>query len=544
MVSLFSGTGLSTVGHLPAHLATTDAWHSLCSRIAPGHEHVPVRVEVVVDNGAGQVLMAGGPGSESRHLPSTSVTADEAPGQAMRRVVTDLALPLDGRLLLMRCHHDGAGGAPALTLTFDGGTSDGESSDVARGRPPGTGPIFLDPGSAADPALADRIDAALKARNTEGKLPSVWHGTPMPEQPSSCVLTDELLNEHFAWELSETALRVDRSVSWPVTIADARDGRLVLDEDEDTVRPVTMGVFWQGGHAELTPAVSRHDGQVHRTVARLSGGHPAPGARAYMDSHVYGTDPMDAHGIPFEKVAIDGKLGVSPAWLVKPDGVPSTWVIAVHGRGATRREALRVLPTLTSAGTTTLVIGYRNDPDCPESPDAYTHLGDTEWEDVARAVRYAHACGAASVVLYGWSMGAMLALTALRRMPPREAALISGIVADCPVLDWDATFTAQALRYGVPEDFVERILRHIEWRGSLSLAELSQTDLATTLTVPMLLFVDTADRTVPPRPALELARARPGLITLMTSAAGHGRGWNQEPAVYEAAVRSFLSSVA
>lgn len=578
MVSLFPGEGLSAGERLPVHLASADAWHSLCSRIASEHGQCAVRVEVVVDDGAGRVLMTGGPGAESPDLPRTTVAADEAIGQSLRRVVSNASSRPGGRLLLMHCHHpdngdgvsdgssdddggggdgavDGGGGGgggdgardgdrPTLTLTFDGGTADADGSSMPPSRPPDAGPALLDPGRAAHPASAARIGAALQARGAEGGLPVVWHGHPVPERPSSCALTDELLNEHLAWELSETALLIDRSVSWPVTVSDAPGGHLVLSEDEDTVRPVTLGVFWPGGHAELTPEVRRHDGQVRRTVARLSGTRPAPGSRAYIDSHVYDADPMAAHGLDFEEVAVEGELGASPAWLVRPDGASSTWVIAVHGRGATRREALRILPTLTSSGLTTLVIGYRDDPGCPESPDGYTHLGDTEWRDVARAVRYARDRGASSVVLYGWSMGAMLALTALRRMPSREAALIRGIVADCPVLDWDATFTAQAVQYGLSEEFAGRIRRHIEWRASLSLTGLSQTDLATTLTVPMLLFVDTADRTVPPRPALDLARSRPALITLMTSDAGHGRSWNQNPGGYEAAVRAFLSSVA
>ncbi|MGW0709722.1 alpha/beta fold hydrolase [Streptomyces sp. NPDC002643] len=502
-----------------------------------------MRVEVVVDDGTRRVLMVGGSGPKTWGLPSAIVAGDEAPGSAVRRAVAGLSGRPDGRLLLMHCHHSGDGAHPTVTLVFDGGTVGADAQAETCPRTPYAASALLDPDWAAHPAVASRIGAAIQARGADGGLPVVWHGVPAPQGPSPCPLTDELWSEHLAWQLSETALRIDRSLSWPVTIEAASDVHLVLTEDEDTVRPVTVGLFWPGGHAKLTPDVHRQDGRVRRTVAHLSGSRPGPGVRAYVDSHVYAGDPLTAHGLAFEEVPLQGESGTFPAWRISPDSTSTTWVIAVHGRGATRREALRVLPTLTSSGATTLVVGYRNDPDCPASPNGFTHLGDTEWRDVALAVRYARASGATSVVLYGWSMGAMLALTALRRMRSEETDLVRGIVADCPVLDWDATFTAQSAQYGLSEDFARRVQRHIESRTALSLAELSQTDLAGTLSVPMLLFVDTADRTVPARPALDLARSNPDLITLITSDAGHGRGWNQDPGRYEAAVRSFLASM-
>jgi hypothetical protein len=54
-------------------------------------------------------------------------------------------------------------------------------------------------------------------------------------------------------------------------------------------------------------------------------------------------------------------------------------------RGASRTEALRILPALAASGATTMVISYRNDLGAPAARDGSYHLGATEWQDLAAA---------------------------------------------------------------------------------------------------------------------------------------------------------------
>ena len=123
-------------------------------------------------------------------------------------------------------------------------------------------------------------------------------------------------------------------------------------------------------------------------------------------------------------------------------------MVLVHGRGGSRREALRVLPALHERGHPALVVTYRNDEGAPASPDGYYHLGDTEWEDIEAAVQFARERGARRVVLFGWSMGAAIIAAMLDRSP--EASAVAAVVWDAPLVDWRATLRQQARNRRLP----------------------------------------------------------------------------------------------
>jgi uncharacterized protein len=226
-----------------------------------------------------------------------------------------------------------------------------------------------------------------------------------------------------------------------------------------------------------------------------------------------------------------------PAWFVP--GESDVWVIAIHGRGAPRSEALRILPTLSSHPT--LVISYRNDEGAPTGPDRMFHLGDTEWQDALAAIRYAKSRGARGVILFGWSMGGGIALMLLRRW--QHDGFVRGLILDCPVIDWTATLQLNARALAIPSAWTWTALRMIERRLRLRLSSLDHRAYAERLDVPTLMIVDHDDATVAPWPSIEFAQARPDLVTLHeTRGAGHCRGWNLETSGYESAVRSFLAT--
>lgn len=103
------------------------------------------------------------------------------------------------------------------------------------------------------------------------------------------------------------------------------------------------------------------------------------------------------------QVSYSSPLGPMDAWYLPAEG--STWVIHVHGKGATPAEAEPMFAPIQEAGFPQLAITYRNDDQQAQDPSGYYQYGATEWEDVAAAVAYALENGADNVVLNGYSTG-------------------------------------------------------------------------------------------------------------------------------------------
>jgi pimeloyl-ACP methyl ester carboxylesterase len=322
----------------------------------------------------------------------------------------------------------------------------------------------------------------------------------------------------------------------------ALDGDLVtLSRTEDTERDVPYALLWPAGHARLGAVARKDRGTVVRRVAEVTHGTLRAGLRAALSSAVFDGDPLAAHGLDFEEVAVPGELGPLPAWLVP--GSSSTWVIAVHGRGGSRAEALRALPTLAASGLPTLVITYRNDEGAPPSRDRRYHLGSAEWRDVAAAIRYAQSQGATDVILYGWSMGGAAAMMTLRRS--ELASSVRAVILDCPALDWAATLRLNARRRNLPGALTWAAMRLVEQRIGTRLAELNQVRHVGSLRVPTLVFLDGDDVVVDPQPTRLFARLRPDVVRLVeTHGGGHTRSWNVDPHRYEAELAGFLRDVA
>jgi uncharacterized protein len=331
-----------------------------------------------------------------------------------------------------------------------------------------------------------------------------------------------------------------RPREYPIEVRGFTGDLVTLSRTEDTERNVPYALLWPAGHARLGPVVRKDRATVVRRVTEITRGTLQPGLRAALSSAVFDGDPLTAHGLDFDEVTVPGELGPMPAWLVP--GTSSTWVIAVHGRGGTRAEALRALPTLVAAGLPTLVITYRNDEGAPPSRDRRYHLGAAEWRDVAAAVSYALSHGATDVILYGWSMGGAAAMMTLRRS--ELASKVRAMILDCPALNWTATLQLNARRRNLPWPLIWAAIRLVEQRIGTRLAELNQVRHVGSLRVPTLVFLDGDDVVVDPRPTRLFARLRPDLVQLVeTWGGGHTRSWNVDPRRYEAELAGFLSEV-
>ncbi|WP_158842455.1 alpha/beta hydrolase family protein [Saccharothrix deserti] len=345
----------------------------------------------------------------------------------------------------------------------------------------------------------------------------------------------------FGWYYSGELLEPENArPGYRDTVTSSASGTVTLAESRVTVLPGTWGLVWPGGGAKVGPVTQRSEGMV---VRELQGVAPAPGTPVRMETSVWSTDPDTAHDLDFTEVRIPTELGDAPAWLVP--ATSSTWVVAVHGRGGTRAEALRVMPALHQLGLPVLAITYRNDEGAPRSPDGLYHLGDTEWRDVESAVRYAEEHGARNVVLYGWSMGGAIVGQFLARSA--EADGVTAVVLDAPVVDWTETLELQSRNRGVPEQLVPIAELVSDWRVDLEFDRFDLVENPPARKPPTLLFHGGADGTVPVRASRELAEAANRLAWpvqyVEVPTAEHTAAWNVDPEAYERRLTDFLDSI-
>ncbi|MFI9200989.1 alpha/beta hydrolase [Streptomyces sp. NPDC053048] len=324
-----------------------------------------------------------------------------------------------------------------------------------------------------------------------------------------------------------------------IAVHETGPGTLTLTRTPAALRPGRYGLAGRGLHAvvgDVVADVSHPHHCVVRRLERVTHGSPRPGDQVWLTPGLHAGNPRDALGIDHDDVEVPGELGPLPAWFVP--GARDTWVITVHGLGATREHPMNVLPFLRGQRLPVLCITYRGDPGAPRPAHGISHFGAREWRDLDAAVRYALRHGARHVVLYGWSTGATMAL--LTALDSSLAAHVGGLVLDCPVLDWPAALRALAA-HRVPARLIPLAVRATEGRIGLAPDTLRAAADPARLSVPTLVMHGTEDPLAPLARSRELAAARPELITLRAvRGAGHAGAWNVDPAGCEEALRRFL----
>ncbi|MEO8538930.1 MAG: alpha/beta hydrolase [bacterium] len=270
---------------------------------------------------------------------------------------------------------------------------------------------------------------------------------------------------------------------------------------------------------------------------RPGGGELRAGDYVCLDGYAYPQDPMEAHGLSFEDVTFQSPLGPFAAWHVS--GKSNTWAILTHGKGADRRESLRIMPALVGAGFHCLAITYRNDLGQPPAPTGVYSYGRDEWEELEGAAAYAIERGATDLVVVGFSMGGAITLSFLARSS--LASRVSAAVLDAPMTSLEETVTHGARQMGLPTKFLAVSNRLAARRYGFRWQDFDYFKTLPGLSCPVLLFHGDADKTIPVELSDSAAAMRPDLIRYVrVPGAGHVRSWNMEPEAYLATVREFI----
>lgn len=299
-------------------------------------------------------------------------------------------------------------------------------------------------------------------------------------------------------------------------------------------------------HVVLTRQLGREDGGVRWGWTELVG-QPPPraGEDVRVDEFVTVGTP-GAVELAFEELEVDGPLGPLPSWWVPAAEAVGT-VVFVHGRGGTREEALRFLPTLVDAGWNVLVQTYRGDEGAPDWPDGRVRYGTTEWTDVQAAVAYvAERRPDDPIVPFGVSMGGAMVAQYLDR---GDTERIPGVVLDSPLLSMDALLDLQAGLNGIPSYAAPVLLPVVGVFAELRVdgfdsSALEQTADDGTFDVPTLVFHGAEDGFVPVAPTLELAANDADVTHVNVAGAGHVRSWNIDPGLYAETLTAFLDDLA
>jgi pimeloyl-ACP methyl ester carboxylesterase len=359
---------------------------------------------------------------------------------------------------------------------------------------------------------------------------------------------------YFSEELRRDALETTPSPDDPkVEVVGMDEGRITLaqgdPEDKELTAPGTFGLSWDGGYGRVTGVLERQGDEVVRRFTEFERGRPETGTLTDVDPTTFPGNPMRAFGMPYEEVTYETPLGPMDAWLVS--GTGRTWLVMVHGKGASRSEGMRMLSATDDLNWPTLMITYRNDPGQPPDPSGWYRYGETEWQDLEGAVRFAIDEGAERVVLVGLSTGAAISLSFLYESDLADRVV--GTVFDAPNIDFLQTIEYGASQRNLPIPFIDiglpdsltAVATWISaWRFDLDWQALDYVARADELEVPILVFHGEADTTVPVEESQELAEARPDLVRLVVvERAGHVQSWNATPQRYGDVVSRFLGGL-
>lgn len=332
----------------------------------------------------------------------------------------------------------------------------------------------------------------------------------------------------------------------PATVSDDRR-TIQLPATPMTLAPGRYGVWFDDDAHSIVADIVSIDSTANTVVRRMeSGGSDVPtgAVSARWSGHVFlGPESL---GLPFSETVVSGISGPCPAWLIPADD-GGTWAIHIHGYNTGRVTALRGVPAAHTLGFTSLVVSFAGDGEGPTIPGAPSGLGTVEYRDVEAAIEYAVQHGARSIVLFGWSMGGLIALRVAERSAHRD--LISGLVLIGPVTGWRWAIEAGAVDAGLPALLGRGVTaflgthlgaRCVRARRAYPFREFDWTRGSAALAHRTLVLHSTGDTDIPVAASRTLAARGDGNVTLIEfEPIPHCMEWNAEPERFDTAIATW-----
>ena len=244
-----------------------------------------------------------------------------------------------------------------------------------------------------------------------------------------------------------------------------------------------------------------------------------------------------SRGLAFEDVAFATEDGLTLRgwWVPASPGAPV--VVFLHGYGASKAQALSVAPFLHRAGYAVLAFDFRAH---GASDGTHTTLGLEEARDLRAALGWLGTRPEADrdrVALFGWSMGAAVALLAGGQLPGVKA-----LVADSAFAALDQVILrVLPAATGLPAfPFATLCVTFASWKVGHSPREARPADAARDLDVPLLIIQGLDDDVARESDAEAIHAAAKRSELWLVPGARHTGARHADPAGYEAHVLGFL----
>jgi len=311
---------------------------------------------------------------------------------------------------------------------------------------------------------------------------------------------------------------------------------VVLPRNPSTEVPGVQSLFWESrqGHSLVEP-YERTAHTVSFKILKNFRDKPKQGDSVWLSGWL-GEDPADFGIQKLEKVSLDNSV---IATVVRRSS--KKWVIHVHGRNAAIGETLRNFSQFDKLGFNQLFLPHESDPKPEGLGKRKSDLGVSEWKQVEAAVREARNLGATEVVLFGWSLGAMIIGQFMIRS--EESKIVSKLIMDSPLVDYRSTLRLQSELAGYKASFGDYVYITLTKSYALKTVGFGYKELPSLLheySVPVLVLYSKTDGYVSMEMIPELKSLNKTLVLREFENGKHCRLYNQNPEFYLSSIEDFI----